>query len=80
MQVVMLDCYFELLTKDGNYFCKGNTPLKELERTLWAHPNAEVITYNGGTHEILIDKQPLSNICKAWNGQNSKLINVGVKK
>ena len=76
MLVVMIDCYFELLTDDGNYFCKGNTRLKELERTLWAHPNAQVITYNGETHEVLIDKQPLSNICKPWNGQNSKLVNV----
>jgi len=69
----MLDIYFELITDDGNYFCKGNTPLKELERTLLAHPDAEVITYNGETHEVLIDKQALHNICKPWNGQNSKL-------
>lgn len=68
----MLDCYFELLTTDGNYFCRGNTKLKELERTLWAHPDAEVIVWSD-LHEMLIDRQPLSNICKPWNGQKSKL-------
>lgn len=70
----MFEVYFELLTSDGNYFCKGNTPLKELERTLWAHPNAEVVTYNQETHEVLIDKQPLHNICKPWNGLESKSV------
>ena len=66
----MIEVYFELLTKDGNYFCKGNTPLKELERTLWAHPDAEVIVWEEVTHQKMIDKQPLSNICKPWNGQD----------
>jgi len=62
----MFDIYFEILTVDGNYFCKGNTREKELEKTLWAHPNAEVITWNAKTHKILLDKQPLRNICKPW--------------
>lgn len=63
----MLDCYFELITDDGNYFCKGNTRLKEMERTLYCYPDAEVITYNADTHEVIIDRQPLKDICKPWS-------------
>lgn len=69
----MLDCYFELLTDDGNYFCKGNTRQKHLEKTLWAHPDAEVIVWNRETHKIVQDKQPLSAICKPWKPIVSKL-------
>lgn len=68
----MFEVYFELLTDDGNYFCK-DTREKELEKTLWAHPNAEVITWNADSHKIMLDKQPLSNICKPWQPLVSKL-------
>lgn len=69
----MFECYFELITTDGNYFCKGNTRLKEMERTLFVYPDAQVIVWNAQTHKIMIDKQPLSNICQPWQPVISKL-------